>query len=369
VKTKTYIHFPVLSQFGKLNKTYLDLSVATANESLREFDKNRIEFLIFTSFSPDSYTKEFNLPVKISDRLGLNSVFCVRTETASSSGASALHMAKILLDSGKFKTGMVIATEVMSRFSREENNLLLGSVLSKKQISLCMSMAQGAGLITNRYLHDFGYSKSDLFHLSKKLHDNGLLNPISHIKKNLTLEEYLNSPIFSSPLGLYDISPLSDGSCAMIVSSEIPSEFAIRGTGYGTGNFYSQDAAYSFPASTDAFQRAYKEAEISSADVDVAELHDAFTTFELIGSEDAGIFPRGQSLRNVIEGVTHPKGKKPINPSGGLKTRGHPVGTSGLAQVAEVIKFMKGNTQANIGLTHSIGGLATNNFATIIERT
>ncbi|MBE7411238.1 MAG: thiolase family protein [Leptospiraceae bacterium] len=363
-----YLHSPVLSQFGKTNKSYLELSVDVAKKSIQNFDKERIEFLIFSAFAPERYTQEFNLPAKIGDALGLESIFCIRSETASSSGASAIHLAKILLDSGKFKTGLVIGTEVMSRLNREENNILLGSVLSQKQISLSMSMAQGAALITNRYLNDFGYSKNDLFPISKKLHDNGLKNPISHIKKNLSFDEYIQSPVFSSPLCLYDISPLSDGSCSIVVSSEVKSEFSIIGTGHGTGSFQSVDFGYSFTASKDAFRKAYNEGNISPSEVDVAELHDAFTTFELIGAEDAGIFPKGEALKNVIGGVTHPNGKIPINPSGGLKTRGHPVGASGLAQIAEIIEFMKNAPNAEIGLTHSIGGLATNNFATLIKK-
>ncbi len=368
MEKKIYLHFPVLSQFGKLNTSYLDLSVKTGKECLKNFDRDRIEFLIFASFSPDKYTGEFNLPAKIASGLSLKSVFTLRSETASSSGASALHLATMLIESGRFKTGMVLATEIMSQLSREENNILLGSVLSKKQISLCMSMTQGAGLITNRYLHDFGYSKNDLFAISKKLHDNGLLNPIGHIKKNLTFEEYINAPIFSSPLGLYDISPISDGSCAIVLSNDLKSEFKIKGIGNGTENFHKEDAPYSFKASRDAFQKAYNEANVKPNEIDVAELHDAFTPFELIGAEDAGIFPRGKALKNVIDGVTHPIGEIPINPSGGLKSRGHPVGVSGLAQIAEVVNFMKKNQKIHLGLTHSIGGLATNNFATILER-
>lgn len=362
---KVFLHNPSLSQFGKSVDNVLALSQKTANESLENFDRSKIEFLIFTSFAPEKYTDEFHIAAKLSDRLGFKNIFSIRTETASSSGASALHMAYYLIVSGKFKTGLVVGTEVMSRLDRSENNILLGSVLSDTQRKYSMSMAQGAALITNLYLHKFGYEKSDLYSIAKKLHDNGLNNPKAFIKKNLTKEDYLKAPIFSSPLGLYDISPLSDGSVSIIVSSEIKSEFSILGVGHGLSEFKQFNPGVSFIASKQAFHKAFLESKINPEDISVAELHDAFTIFEVIGAEDAGIFKEGTGLKMIHEGITHPTGKTPINPSGGLKSRGHPIAASGLAQIAELIYFMKQNDK-RFGLAHSIGGLATNNFATII---
>jgi acetyl-CoA acetyltransferase len=221
-------------------------------------------------------------------------------------------------------------------------------------------------MITNLYLHRYGYNPEDLFYISKKLHYNGSKNPKAHIQKIITEEDYKNSPKFASPLGLYDISPLSDGSASLILSSEIKSEIAIKGMGHGLGSFQDLSMEPSFPASLSAFQKAFTEANVSPKDIGATELHDAFTTFELIGAEDSGLIPRGKALSFVKEGRTDIKGDLPINPSGGLKSRGHPIGASGLAQVVELSKFMM-NENKRLGLVHSIGGLATNNFASILE--
>ncbi|GBF49178.1 acetyl-CoA acetyltransferase [Leptospira ryugenii] len=364
--TKVYIHSPSLSQFGKWNGNSLSLSTETAKLSLQSFDAQKIEFLIFASFAPEQYTKEFHLPTKILQNLGLQNAFCIRSETASSAGASAFQLGVNLILSGRYKHGMVLATEVMSQFNREENNLLLGSVLSRRQQQLRMSMAQGGAMITRRYLSMYGYQSSDLYFLSKKLHDNGLKNPIAQIKKNLSEKEYENQTMISSPLGLYDISPLSDGSAALVLSTD-PSQISVKGMGHGTGKFLSS-AEPSFSASVIAFQRAFAEAKIQAREINFAELHDAFTTFELIGAEDAGLIPRGKALQWVKEGLSHPEGQLPINASGGLKSRGHPIGASGLAQIVEICRFFPSRKEQRFALAHSIGGLATNNFATILER-
>lgn len=364
--TKVFIHGPSLSPFGKFSGTSLQLSSNTARESVMSFGQEKIEFLVFASFCPEVYTKEFHLPAKIAENLGLKDVFVVRSETASSAGASAFQLGVSLIQSGRFKHGLVIATEIMSQLNREENNLLLGSVLSDAQRALGMSMAQGGAMFTRRYLDMYGYADSDLFFLSKKLHDNGLKNPIAQIKKELSLDDYTKQIKISSPLGLYDISPLSDGSASLILSTE-KSEISVRGMGHGTGSF-SASGDPSFPASVTAFARAYREAKLQASDIHFAELHDAFTPFELIGAEDANLFPRGEALRRVIRGVTHPEGDLPINVSGGLKSRGHPVGASGLAQIVEICRFFPKRKNQVFALAHSIGGLATSNFVSILER-
>jgi len=364
--TKVFIHGPSLSPFGKFSGTSLQLSTATAGKSVETFGKERIEFLVFASFCPEVYTKEFHLPAKIAESLGLKDIFAVRSETASSAGASAFQLGVRLIQSGRFRHGLVIATEIMSQLNREENNLLLGSVLSESQRALGMSMAQGGAMFTRRYLDLYGYQDSDLYYLAKKLHDNGLLNPIAQIKKNLTLEDYSNQPKISSPLGLYDISPLSDGSASVILSIE-KSPVSVRGLGFGTGSFLPSGDP-SFSSSRNAFEQAYKEAQVTPKEIHFAELHDAFTPFELIGAEDAMLFPRGEALRRVKSGLTHPEGALPINVSGGLKSRGHPVGASGLAQIVEICNFFPKKDRQTFALAHSIGGLATNNFAAILER-
>jgi acetyl-CoA acetyltransferase len=367
---EVFLHYPTISKFGKHSISVLELSLNTSKQTLNDFQsqfKNAsIDFLIFTSFCPEVYTNEFHIPNRIAEGLRVDNAFCVRTETASSSGNSAIHLASRLVQSGRFETGLVVGTEIMSGLERDKSNQLLASVLSDEQRKLGMSMAQGGALVAQRYLHDYGYGLEDLYLLSKKAHDNGLKNPVAHIQKELSWEIYKSQPIFSSPLGLYDISPLSDGSACLIVSSK-PGPVKIRGLGHGTANMNRSVVDCSFPASIKAFKMAYEDAELMPKDIEVAELHDAFTIFEIVGMEDAGLAEKGKGLQMVRDCITQIDNRLPINPSGGLKSRGHPIGASGIAQVCEIMKYFEKNPSQKIGMTHSIGGLATNNFVTILE--
>ena len=363
--TSVYIHTYSLSKFGKSSKSVRELSRITAKECLKKFE-GKIDLLVISSFAPETFTGEYHLSAKIASDLGLKDTFSIRVETASSTGASGFHVASKILQGGKYKNALIIGTEVMTKLNREASNLLLGSVLSETERSFSMSMMQGAALICNRYLSDFKYKKEDLFCIAEKLHQNGLSNPIAHIRKSITKEDYFSAPLFSSPLGLYDISPISDGCCAMILSTEKKSNFLLKGLGCGISNF-TPPATTSFSASKFAFNMAYRDANLTSSDVRLAELHDAFTIFEAIGAEDGGLFPEGKALGYIKDGYTHPKSHLPINASGGLKTRGHPIGASGLSQIAELCNQLQIHN-LNIGLTHSIGGLGTNNFVTLVEQ-
>jgi acetyl-CoA C-acetyltransferase len=360
-----YISQWAMSRFGKTKQTFVDFCSDTASQILSNEDPESFDFLILSTFCPEIYLGETHLSARIATRLGLKNAFTFRSETASSSGASALHIGCGLIQSGRFQKGMVIGCEIMSSLDRAKSNLVLGSVLSPKEQSLGMSMAQGGAMIANRYLFEYGYSESDLYHIAKKLHDNGLNNPNAQIQKNLTMDEYNQAPKFCSPLGLYDISPLSDGVSVVTLSSN-KSQVQIKGMGYSVGGF-SLTGDPSFINSKIAFQNAYKEANTNPKSIKAAELHDAFTIFEIIGMEDAELFPKGKGLEAVKNHETHPDSRLPINPSGGLKSRGHPIGASGLAQVVELIQFMKNKQKNGLGLTHSIGGLATNNFVTILD--
>ncbi len=361
-----YIHNPSLSKFGKSLFSVRELSVNTAKKTLENF-KDPIDLLVFSSFSPEVYTKEFNLPSKIAGDLLLENPYALRAETASSSGASAFHIAYYLLQSGQFQNALVIGTEVMTKLKREESNLILGSVLSEKEMNFSISMAQGAALICNRYLYTYDYSKKDLFYIAEKLHENGFHNENAQIQKIITYEDYCNAPLFATPLGLYDISPLSDGSAALILSVNNKSNFMVKGLGHGISRFFNPPYRLSFEASVRAFKEAYNNSSVKPSEIEIAELHDAFTIFEAIGMEDGGLAGRGKALNMIKSGITHSSGSLPINASGGLKTRGHPIGASGLAQIVELINLMVKKNK-HIGLTHSIGGLATNNFVSIIEK-
>ena len=178
----------------------------------------------------------------------------------------------------------------------------------------------------------------------------------------------------SDPLRLYDCAPISDGACACVLTSK-KKDIRVSGLGHATDTLSLQhrDSLTGFSATQNAAKMAYSMAKIHSKDVDVAEVHDAFTSFEIIDTEDLGFFKKGYGGQALKDGITALEGDLPINPSGGLKARGHPVGASGLAQIVEIYWQLKGLAEkrqvdsAKIGLAQSIGGLANNNLITILE--
>jgi acetyl-CoA C-acetyltransferase len=181
--------------------------------------------------------------------------------------------------------------------------------------------------------------------------------------------------MIADPLRLYDCAPISDGACAAVLSSR-KSDVVIAGLGHDADTLYYQqrDAINSFPATTRAVKWAYSMAGIGPKDVDLVETHDAFSILELINSEDLGLFERGKSIEAVKSNATGLKGKLPINPSGGLKAKGHPVGATGLAQVCELYWQITDHAQERqvdspkVGLAHNIGGFGNNAAITILKR-
>ena len=235
-----------------------------------------------------------------------------------------------------------------------------------------------AAMITEKYREKFNLSQSRLETMlcavAVKNHGNGAHNPMAQFQKPISRETYLASKYVATPLRLYDCSPITDGGAAVVLTSE-KTDVRLAGVGQGTGplSLRGREIFTSFPATRAAAARAYQMAETSPQGIDFAEVHDAFTPFEIITTEDLGFFAPGKGGDAVLEGVTAAEGRLPINPSGGLKARGHPVGASGLAQIVEVVKRLRDESgskrQFNRGLTQSTGGLASNNFVTILERT
>jgi acetyl-CoA C-acetyltransferase len=219
------------------------------------------------------------------------------------------------------------------------------------------------------YLNEFDATEEDLAQVAVKNHDNGLLNPKAHLRKKITINDVMNSDVVASPLKLYDCCPFSDGASAVILCNQ---RFAkehggdhidVIGSGRGGSPAALQGREHltTIPSTNIAAASAYKMAGITAKDVDFAEVHDCFTIAEVIDTEDLGFFEKGKGVEAVRDDQTSLNGQIPINPSGGLKSKGHPIGATGVGQVVEVYDQLTGNAgertvkNANIGLTHNFG--------------
>lgn len=237
-----------------------------------------------------------------------------------------------------------------------------------------------AAMIAQKYAQAFDLSpmklEDILAQVAIKNHSNGSLNPYAQFRKIITKEDYLKSQMVSYPLRLYDCAPITDGASAIILTSH-PTSVKVSGIGHATDTsaVRHRSTFTSFNSTKEAASKAYTMAQLNPSDIQFAEVHDAFTLFEIIGTEDLGFFPSGEGWKALEKGVTQIQGNLPINPSGGLKSRGHPVGASGLAQLVEIVYQLRGEAgemrqlgRAEVGLAHSIGGLGNNNLVTILER-
>ncbi|MEK0318513.1 MAG: thiolase domain-containing protein [Nitrosopumilus sp.] len=219
------------------------------------------------------------------------------------------------------------------------------------------------------YLTEFKATEEDFAQVAVKNHENGLLNPKAHLRKKITVDDVMKSAVVASPLKLYDCCPFSDGASSVIICSE---KFAkehskdyIQVIGSGRGGspaaLQGREHLTTIPSTKIASEAAYKMAGITPKDIDFAEVHDCFTIAEILDTEDLGFFEKGQGVQAVREGQTKRNGQIPINPSGGLKSKGHPIGATGVGQIVEVFDQLTGKAgertikDAKIGLTQNFG--------------
>jgi acetyl-CoA C-acetyltransferase len=379
--TEVYVAGVGMTKFGKSSMSLPELMVEAASRALTDARVRAIDYVFIGVMSVEEFTGESNIAATITDRLGLPGVPSSRVETASSTGSAVFESAFYALASGYHRNVLIIAGEKMTHLPTAQTTKILAEVIERTERKYGASMPSLAAMITRRYQHEARLSdermQSILARVAIKNHYNGSLNPYAQFRKIITQEDYFASKWVSTPLRTYDCAPITDGAVAMVLTSE-KKLIRVSGLGHATDTLAvrHRDSLTSFRSTRLAAWQAYNMARVNPRDVSLAEVHDAFTTFEIIGTEDLGFFPAKEGWKAVEEGATSIKGKLPINPSGGLKARGHPVGASGLAQIAEVALQLRGEMEpqrqisgARIGLTQNIGGLANNNLVTILERT
>jgi acetyl-CoA C-acetyltransferase len=225
-------------------------------------------------------------------------------------------------------------------------------------------------LMATAHMHEYGTTEKHLGMVAVKNHHHGSLNPKAHMQKEITLENALSSRVVAWPLKLYDCSLITDGaSCVILTKPELAKKYTetpvhIIGSGQAsdTIGIYERESFTSLTAAKIAAKKAYKMADVRPEDVNCAEVHDCFTIAEIIAYEDLGFCKPGESGLLVERGETRLGGKLPVNTSGGLKAKGHPVGATGTAQAYEMYLQLTGHAEkrqvkgAEIGLTHNVGG-------------
>jgi acetyl-CoA C-acetyltransferase len=247
-----------------------------------------------------------------------------------------------------------------------------------------------AGMFTRLYMQKYGVTRDMLLEVAIKNQKMGALNPYAHVEMAITREgiyesphSIVNNPPMADPLHLYDACPVSDGAAAVVLcplelakkANKTPVWIAGFGQATDTLTLQERDDPTDLKAVTLAAQQAFEMARLTPADIHVAELHDAFTILEIAESEHVGFFPKGEGGKAVLDGRTRLGGQIPINVSGGLKARGHPVGATGVAQVVEIVFQLRHELgkdrqvkKAENGLTVNFGGFGNNVLAFVLRR-
>ena len=324
------------------------------------------------------------------DRLSLLPAAADRVENGPASGGSAIKNGFLAVASGFNDVVLVVGGEKMREvIGPKATDIVACMTHPEVEYIYGVTLPAMAGMFARLYMEKFGVTREHLSMVAIKNQKNGLLNPYAHIQMKITMEgilthpqSHINSPVVADPIHLYDCCPVSDGAAAVLLTTEEIANklkkplITIDGVGQATDTHTLQERSdpTDLKAVTIASEKAFKMAGIKPKDIDVAELHDAFTILEIAESEHAGFFPKGEGAKALERGETQIGGKLPINPSGGLKARGHPVGATGVAQVVELVWQLRGEAGerqvkgAANGFSLNFGGFGNNVLAFVLRR-
>ena len=374
-----------LTKFGELwEKSFRDLITEAGIKAIEDagISGREIDGIYVGSMSAGRFVGQEHVGALVADSAGLIGVPSTRVESACASGGLAFRQAYLAVASGIHDMVVVGGVEKMTDVvSTEATNTLATAADQEWESFFGVTFPALYALIATRHMHEYGTTREQLAHVAVKNHANGALNPNAHFRRKITVEDVLNSSPVAHPLRLLDCSPVSDGAAAVILCPLKDAKkytdkiVKIRGSGQASDTLalHSREDICTFKSTVLASKMAYKQAKIRSKDVDVAEVHDCFTIAEILAIEDLGFFRKGEGGKAVEEGLTEIDGTIPINTSGGLKAKGHPVGATGVAQIAEIVMQLRGEADkrqvkdAEIGLTHNIGGSGASCVVHILE--
>jgi acetyl-CoA C-acetyltransferase len=359
------------NRFGKMAETGREAGSRVALEAIRVAGLEPKDIgITFVANAFGIAERQAHVGPLVNSALGIPHVPSCTIESACSSSSAALHEAFVHVAGGFADAALVVGFEKLSHL-----DTLAATSYFAVGADYPFEAHNGAtfpGLyatIATAHMQRYGTSREELGAVAVKAHANGARNPHAHFQKPITMETYRGSPMIASPLRLYDCCPFSDGAAALVVTAREkfpnpPAEPLVIRASVRTGSIgdiQDRPTLTSLPASREAAEKAYRQAGIRPEGVQFAEVHDCFTIAELVALEDLGFFPPGGAGRATVEGVTAHDGRLPVNPSGGLKAKGHPVSATGASQVVEIFEqfnHLAGGRQVphvETALAHNVG--------------
>lgn len=298
------------------------------------------------------------------EELGLPNAAAFKIEGACASGGLAIHNAVNAIASGQYDTVAVLGVEKMTDHRPEDVATALMGAGSSEERAAGATFPGLYAILARAHMHKFGTTEEDLAAVAVKNHQHASLNPNAQFHRPITVEAVLKSHCVTDPLKLLDCSPISDGAAALILSRQRGIEIVASAVATDTLGLAKRKSLTELKATKIAAVRAYKQAGVTAADVDVAEVHDCFTIAEILALEDLGFVKKGEAGKRIGRGEFSLGTAKRtvVNPSGGLKGCGHPIGATGVKQLVELVEQLRGRAGkrqvngAKVGLAHNVGG-------------
>jgi acetyl-CoA C-acetyltransferase len=342
----------------------------------------QVEAFYLGNFAGPSFVGQNHLAPYLAEGLDLEGIPCTRFEAACASSGAAFFHAWSAVAAGVYDVVLVTGVEKMtSQTTPRVAEILASAGDVSGEMKAGATFPALFAMIARRHMHDFGTRREDLAAVAVKNHANGAKNPYAHMRKVITIEQALAGKPVAEPLTLYDCSLVSDGAAAVLLAPlERASEFTDRPVRVAsvaqTSDRFALDEKEditTFPAVRRAGEKAYRMAGVGPQEIEFAELHDCFTIAEIVALEDLGFAARGEGGRYTSAGCTLPAGPRPVNMSGGLKAKGHPVGATGVGQICDVALQIRGEAgelqlpRHEIGLAENLGGSGATAVVTILR--
>ncbi len=367
-----------MTKFGELwDKSLRDIFVESALSAMDDAGVDHIESMFVGSMTPGLFVGQEHIGALMADYLGAAPVPAVRVESACCSGGMALRLGFFEIASGNSDIVLVGGVEKMTD-SADVTAALATAADQEYEVYHGITFPGLYALIARAHMARYGTTREQLASVSVKNHHNGSLNPRAQFQNEVTKEQVINATLIADPLTILDSSPVSDGAaCAILVSEKYLKKPAVKIIGSGAATdriaLHQRDDITELRAVKVSAERAYRMAGIGPENIDFAEVHDCFSIAELCIIEELGFVEKGKSGPFIESGNTMLEGKIPVNTSGGLKAKGHPVGATGIAQVVEVVEQLKGTAgkrqlkNIHIGLTHNMGGSGASSVVHILK--
>jgi acetyl-CoA C-acetyltransferase len=374
-----------MTEFGELwSDSLRTIWAKAAMAALSDAGVDQVDMVTVGCMSPGLFVGQEHLASLVADELGMAGVAAARVESACASGGLALRTGFAEVASGLSDTVLVTGVEKMTDVDGADATYALGTAADQEWEGFHGITFPGLyAMLAKTHMAAYGTTVEQLAAVAVKNHANGLLNPHAQYHLKLSVEDVLASTMVADPLRLFDCSPVTDGAAALVLTTVDKAKdmagdrpvVKITGSGLATDTITlaNRESLTELKAVRLAAERAYAMAGRKPEDLHVVEVHDCFTIAEIMATEAIGLFEPGKGGSAVEDGLTSLKGRFPVNPSGGLKSKGHPVGATGVAQAAEIVTQLRGEAGerqvegASTGLAQNMGGSGGSSIVHIME--